>query len=229
MTQTRATIPGLPRTDDDAYEGVLFLRAGPVTDVPPHFYPHERALPTLPPERPLPQPVTSQERLPETPPKPTPRKRRFIVDENERKRKLEEDLRIASEIRQQKEEAERLEEEERHLAIQERQRLAKQKRLEQGKAAQEWQSRHMKELQESARREEEARKRVMESRRARSQTLSSDVSFGDSPFSGWISAQSTGSPVWRRRYCRVQNGLLRLYKDSVVTRFTWTECQACGN
>ena len=225
VIRTRATIPGLPHTlDDDPYGGVLFLRAGPDADLPPLPTSHDRALPNLPPERPLPrqppqtkQPIISMpEAQPDPPPKQTPRKRRFIVDEDERKRKLEEDLKLAAEIRQQKAEAERREEEERRLAIQERQQRAKQKRLEQGRAAQEWRSQHMKELQESARKEEEARQRVLQSRRDRSQTLSSSNSFADSPFSSWVSAQSTGSPVWRRKYCRVQNGLMRLYKDSVV-------------
>ncbi|KAK7679490.1 hypothetical protein QCA50_017544 [Cerrena zonata] len=219
LTHTQATLPGLPRTDDDAYGGVLFLRAGPISTLHTRTSTHDRALPTLPPERPLPQPIPQPaiiQESPEPPPKPSVRKRRFIVDEDERKRKLEEDLKLAAEIRHQREEAERREEEERHLAIQERQQQAKQKRIEQGKVSQELLSQHMKELQESARREQETRRRVLETRRTRSKTLSSETSFGDSPFAGWISVQSTGSPVWRRRYCRVQSGLMRFYKDSVA-------------
>ncbi|CAL1714940.1 unnamed protein product [Somion occarium] len=197
----------------DSYHGVLLLRGSTASKQMPPLPDRSRDLPLPPTERrshpsskvPI---VAGQQEMPSS----SPPKRRFIFDEQERKRKLEEDLRLAAEIRRQREEKERREEEELQRAILERRQRAKQKRLEYGKAAQEWRSQHVRQLQESTRREREQRERVLEARRMRS--LSSSVSVSDDVFSGWVSAQSIGSPVWRRRYCRVRSNHVKLYKDS---------------
>ena len=144
------------------------------------------------------------------------------LEEEERQRRLavEEDLRRAAAIRQEKEEQERREEDERRRAIEERRSLDRARRIEQAQRLQQWRDEQARRAQEEERRRQEIRNNIKLERRLRPVPCvhSADDHGVDDFFEGWCTVQLPGSTVWRRRYCRVRGQTMAVYKDMVRSR-----------
>lgn len=144
--------------------------------------------------------------------------REFEEQEMLRHLALEADLRHAARVRKEKEEREAREEAERRSAIESRRNADRERRQRQAQELQEWMEKKNREEEEEARRRNEARRLMAKERRnrplpvapsSRSSTVL-DINFND-----WVTAQSTDSLAWKRRYCRVKGAYITLSKDVV--------------
>lgn len=137
--------------------------------------------------------------------------------EKERQRKiiLEEDLRQAAQIQREKAEREQREEEERRQFIEERRIADRERRQRQAQMHREYLERANQQTEDEKRRRLEARRHMIDERRTRPLPVMqhSGIEAADVGFEGWVTALSTGSVAWKRRYCRIEDGSVLLFKD----------------
>ncbi len=138
----------------------------------------------------------------------------MMEEENRRKRELEEELRYAAVLRSAKEAREKREEEERRKVLEERRKVDRERRLQQTKRLQQWRDERAKQAEDVVRRKVEMRQHIQEERRSRP-VLRNMAGGQHDCFDGWVTIQIHGSVTWRRRFCRVQGGHMRLFKDTV--------------
>ncbi|THG97374.1 hypothetical protein EW026_g4610 [Hermanssonia centrifuga] len=141
----------------------------------------------------------------------------MMEEENRRKRELEEELRYAAVLRSAKEAREKREEEERRKVLEERRKVDRERRLQQTKRLQEWRDERAKQAEDVVRRKVEMRQHIQEERRSRP-VLRNMAGGQHDCFDGWVTIQIHGSVTWRRRFCRVQGGHMRLFKDTRCTQ-----------
>lgn len=138
------------------------------------------------------------------------------LEEQERRRKLalEEDLRHAAQAKRDRTEREQREEEDRRRAIEQRRLADRERRQRHAQKQKEWMDQMNREAEEEKRKRMEARQQVTEERRSRPLPAKPTTTPGDGvEYAGWVTAQTSDSVAWKRRYCRVEGGQIILLKD----------------
>lgn len=133
---------------------------------------------------------------------------------------LEEHIQQAARIQREKAEQERREEDERRRLAEERRAAERARRQRQARMLREYMDLVTTKAEEERRRRIELRHRAIEERRARTLPLKDNISLGvtSTVFEGWLTVQSDASLAWKRRYCRIEDGAMLLYKDDSVSQ-----------
>jgi len=142
---------------------------------------------------------------------------RELEDEARRKALLEEDLKRATAERRRREHMEKAAEERLRRLHELRRRVEKEKRLEEYHKTEQWRKEQLW-LQEKARREsEEIKLRSLEERRERINQAQARLRQHATLNHGWATIQTTESVVWKRRFFKLDDGKLCLYRDAKVS------------
>ncbi|GJE91110.1 hypothetical protein PsYK624_072590 [Phanerochaete sordida] len=140
--------------------------------------------------------------------------RELMEKERVRKLALEEDLRHAAQIQRERSEREQREEEERQSLIEERRAADKERRQRQAQSHKEYMEHAMLLAEEEKQRRLEARRHMIAERRTRPLPINrSSAVEADVCFEGWVTVQTGVSIAWKRRYCRVSDSKILLFKD----------------
>lgn len=137
--------------------------------------------------------------------------------ENRRKMSLEEDLRHAAQIRKERAEREQREEEERRRMIEERRLADRERRQRHAQRQREWMEQLYRDAEAEKRKRLEAQQHVKDERRTRPLPLKPRSPVDktvDVGFEGWVTVQSRGTAIWKRRFCRVEFGTFVLLRDN---------------
>ena len=145
--------------------------------------------------------------------------RREEEEEARRKAKVEQDIRIAQMLKQQREHEEAKADQKFAQEAEERRRMNKEKRLQENSRSQAWrvERERSKELtlhekdEEKRRREEKKTKE----REALFETMKAEHPNG-LHLSGWISVQPSGTQSWRRRWFTFDEKTLKFFKTQTV-------------
>jgi len=139
---------------------------------------------------------------------------RELEDEARRKALLEEDLNRATAERRRREYIEKAAEERLQRLHELKRRVEKEKRLEEYHKMEQWRKEQLW-LQEKARREsEEIKLQSLEERRERINQVQAQLQQHATLNHGWVTIQTTDSVVWKRRFFKLNDGMLRLYRDA---------------
>ncbi|KAK2463704.1 hypothetical protein APHAL10511_004455 [Amanita phalloides] len=135
-----------------------------------------------------------------------------LEDEARRKTILEEDLKRAAAERRRREYIEKTEEERLRHLLELKRRVEKEKRLVVHRQMEQWRGEQMQMKEEERRELEEMKFRQLEQRKQR-------ISLGQARLQrdenyGWVTIQTNESVVWKRRFFKLDDGKLSLYRDS---------------
>ena len=141
-----------------------------------------------------------------------------LEDDARRKAALEEDLKRAAAERLRREYIEKVEEERLRRFLELKKRVEKERRLEEYHKMEQWRKEQVL-LQEKTRRESaEIKLRSSEERRQRISQIQAQLRRHASRNHGWATIQTNESVVWKRRFFKLDDGKLCLYRDAVVSK-----------
>ena len=141
-----------------------------------------------------------------------------LEDDARRKAALEEDLKRAAAERLRRGYIEKAEEERSRRFLELKKRVEKERRLEEYHKMEQWRKEQLW-LQDKTRREsEEIKLRSSEDRRQRIIQIQAQLRRHASRNHGWVTIQTNESVVWKRRFFKLGDGKLYLYRDAVVSK-----------
>lgn len=141
-------------------------------------------------------------------------------EEMRRKAELEDELRRIGEEKRRREEEEIEEERRREEERMERKRVERERRVEETRRAEEWRDEVRKSQEQESLRKEQMRKGVVEQRKKLAMHLKEarrTHEGKDVLLTGWITVQMEGCVAWKRRYFRLTEDQLVLFKTAAVS------------
>ncbi|KAK0458421.1 uncharacterized protein EV420DRAFT_1747957 [Desarmillaria tabescens] len=136
-------------------------------------------------------------------------------EERDRRARIERDMRMSTEARRRKKEAEERVEEEKKRELAERRVREREKRLEEHRRLEQWRAEQARIKEEELKREEAERARERTERNKRVEQMAARVKRDktESMLTGWATIQINDSLVWRRRYYKFIGDTMFFYRS----------------
>ncbi|PFH45744.1 hypothetical protein AMATHDRAFT_71126 [Amanita thiersii Skay4041] len=137
-----------------------------------------------------------------------------LEDEARRRHKLEKEFERAATERQRRERIQTAEEEQERRLMELKRRIDKERRLEQYRKMEEWYKEQMKLEQETLRQTNELKTQQTEEHIMRLRRMQNQLEKNASDVTGWVTIQTNESIAWKRRFFRVAEHTMYLYRSA---------------